>query len=191
MARPRRMGAYNALDELLPGPASERPRLEAVPEPAPERTPPRGRDGNWDAEPEAVEAVEDLRRGQAFNALDELLPGPLAARPRLLQRISEPLRRHGPTRSKHLSAFNPLDDLEPEPPAPKARVSLRVSADLLEAARDATAFLSDGPSRVTLGGLAEDAIRAELQRLAAAHNAGRPFPTRSDEPRPRHGPSGR
>jgi hypothetical protein len=189
MARPRRMGAYNALDELLPGPASERPRLEAVPSPARERTRAApDRDSDRDAGPGAV---EDLRRGQTFNALDELLPGPLAARPRLLQRVGDTLQRRGRTRSKHLSAYNPLDGLEPEPPAPKARVSLRVSADLLEAARDATAFLSDGPSRVTLGDLAEDAIRAELQRLAAEHNAGRPFPTRPEEPRPGYGRSGR
>jgi hypothetical protein len=185
MARPRRMGAFNALDELLPGPDSERPRLEAVASPATERErpPARGRRGNdWDAEPEPVEAP---RRGQSFNALDELLPGPLSARPRLLQRLSDPLQRRGRPRARHLSAYNPLDDLEPEPPAPKARVSLRVSADLLEAARDATAFLSDSSSRVTLGDLAEDALRAELQRLAVEHNAGRPFPSRPDDPKGR------
>jgi hypothetical protein len=193
MARPRRMGAFNALDELLPGPPTpERPRLEAVAEPDPaerSRRPPdrgRGRDADreraWDAEPEPV---EEQRRGQAFNALDELLPGPLAPRPRLLQVVSDPLRRRGRGRSKHLSAFNPLDDLEPEPPAPKARVSLRVPADLLEAARDASAFLSEDQGRVTLGDLAEDALRAELQRLAVEHNAGRPFPARDNRGRGR------
>src|SRR6266508_5108318 len=54
MARPKRMGAYNALDELLPGP-SPRPRLEPVPDPPP----PRG-----------------AHRSRGLNALDELLPGP-------------------------------------------------------------------------------------------------------------------
>jgi hypothetical protein len=179
MARPRRMGAFNALDELLPGPASERPKLEAVARSAPRRSPARGRDSQRDTEPPA----EEPQRGQAFNALDELLPGPLAGRPRLLQLVSDPLQRRRRGRSRHLSAYNPLDDLEPEPPAPKARVNLRVSAELLETARDATAFLSEGSSRVTLGELAEDALRAELQRLAVEHNAGRPFPARPDEPR--------
>jgi hypothetical protein len=180
MARPRRMGAFNALDELLPGPASERPKLEAVARGAQRRAPARGRDGDWDTEPPAA---EEPQRGQAFNALDELLPGPLAGRPRLLQLVSDPLQRRRRGRSRHLSAYNPLDDLEPEPPTPKARVNLRVSADVLEAARNATAFLSEGSSRVTLGDLAEEALRAELQRLAVEHNAGRPFPARPDEPR--------
>jgi hypothetical protein len=31
---------------------------------------------------------------------------------------------------------------------------------------------------VTLGGLPEEALRAELHRLAAEHNSGRPFPPR-------------
>jgi hypothetical protein len=193
MARPRRMGAFNALDELLPGPeAPERPRLEAVGAPDPpegsRRPPARGRRrdaaGGRELDRDAGEQpVDEQRRGQAFNALDELLPGPLAPRPRLLQVVSDPLRRRGRGRSKHLSAFNPLDDLEPEPPAPKARVSLRVPTDLLEAARDASAFLSESQGRVTLGDLAEDALRAELQRLAVEHNAGRPFPAREDRAR--------
>ena len=180
MARPRRMGAFNALDELLPGPESGRPRLEAVAPPASQRPPSGGRRGDRDRDSHPEPAAEPPR-GQAFNALDELLPGPLAPRPRLLQAVTDPLRRRGRARSKHLSAFNPLDDLEPEPPAPKARVNLRVPADLLEAARDASAFLSEGAGRVTLGDLTEDALRAELQRLAVEYNAGRPFPARPDD----------
>ncbi len=182
MARPRRMGAFNALDELLPGPTAPERRLEAVARPAPPATrAARGRAGDRDREREREpEPVGDAQQGQAFNALDELLPGPLAPRPRL-QVVSDRLRRRGRSRSKHLSAFNPLDDLKPRPPEPKARVSLRVPADLLEAARDATAFLSERESRVTLGDLAEDALRAELQRLAVEHNAGRPFPVRPDD----------
>jgi hypothetical protein len=184
MARPRRMGAFNALDELLPGPAPERPKLEAVAAAA-RRRPASGADGGRDQEPRH-DLAEDRARQPAFNALDELLPGPLSARPRLLQLVSDPVRRGGAS-ARHLSAYNPLDDLEPEPPPPRARVSLRVSADLLEAARDASAFLSESNSRVTLGDLAEDALRAELQRLAAEHNAGRPFPARDGEPKRRRG----
>jgi hypothetical protein len=155
MARPRRMGAFNALDELLPGPDRERQR---------DRREPR-------AEP------EEARTASGFNALDELLPGPMAAR-RRLQLVPD---RSGDRRgrgSKHLSTYNPLDDLQPEPPAPKARVSLRVEAELLEAIRDATAYLSQDQERVTLGELAEEALRAELHRLAAEHNSGHPFPPR-------------
>jgi len=192
------MGAFNALDELLPGPASDHPRLEAVSAEAAapgaaappaqrsrkrnrnrEREPERSRDRQWEQQ---SDPVPEPRRGLAFNALDELLPGPLAARPRL-QLVPDRSGGRGQGRSKHLSTYNPLDDLQPEPPAPKARVSLRVSAELLEAVRDASAYLSAAQSRVTLGDLAEDALRAELQRLAVEHNKGRPFPTRPDDPR--------
>ncbi len=198
MARPRRMGAFNALDELLPGPASDRPRLEAVSAQAQAQTragaaaeapAPRERKRKREPEPEPergrdrqAEPVEEPRRGPGFNALDELLPGPLAPRPRL-QLVPDRSRGRGRGRSQHLSAYNPLDGLQPEPPAPKARVSLRVTAELLEAARDASAYLSGAQSRMTLGDLAEDALRAELQRLAVEHNSGRPFPPRPDDPK--------
>jgi len=167
MARPRRMGAFNALDELLPGPQSEtdQRRLEAI-----SRPPSRER------EPVA----DEPRKGSGFNALDELLPGPLAAR-RRLQLVPDRSKGRGHGESKHLSAYNPLDALQPEEPPPKARVSLRLSAELLEAARDASAYLSHDHERLTLGTLAEEALRAELLRLAAEHNSGRPFPPRQDE----------
>ena len=181
MARPKRMGAYNALDELLPGP-STRPRLEPVPDPPP-RSPqrPRGR-----------------------NALDALLPGPEgpdagdeldwgSARARL-----EPVGDPGPRREagagQHLGAWNPLDELpgraspahataaaaRPGPRPARSRLTLRLPEELVEAARDAVAHLAGTGREATLAALAERAIRAELDRLAAAHNRGRPFP-----PRPR------
>jgi hypothetical protein len=184
MARPRRMGAFNALDELLPGPASD----ERAPEPPPAH---RGkRERGWDRDWEQPqEPVERPRQGAGYNALDELLPGPLAAR-RRLKLVPERSRgrgaRGGGGASKHLSAYNPLDDLQPEAPPAKARVNLRVSAELLEAARDASAYLShEQEGRVTLGGLAEEALRAELHRLAVEHNSGRPFPSRPDDSRHR------
>lgn len=179
MARPRRMGAFNALDELLPGPEpeSEPPGLEALSGRRPlqrERQPEPER--GWERQRERRESRAEREEGRGtagFNALDELLPGPMAAK-RRLQLV--PDRPGGG--SKHLSAYNPLDDLQPEPPAPKARVSLRLEAELLEAVRDASAYLSQDDERVTLGGLAEEALRAELHRLAAEHNSGRPFPPR-------------
>jgi hypothetical protein len=186
MARPRRMGAFNALDELLPGPPPdpEEPRLESVPRSRPrEPEPRRSWDRVWE---QPQEPPPEPRRATGFNALDELLPGPMAAR-RRLQLVPDRSKGRTGGESKHLSAYNPLDGLQPEEPPPKARVSLRVSADLLEAARDASAYLSQEQERVTLGELAEEALRAELHRLAAEHNSGRPFPPRPRDRKPRAG----
>jgi hypothetical protein len=190
MARPKRMGAYNALDELLPGP-SPRPRLEPVPDPPPPRA----------------------RRSRGRNALDDLLPGPGGPEgprggppvgqdgpdagdgldwgsPRArLEPVARPGRRPAAAgRRQHLGAWNPLDDLPsrpapPGPPAPKtprARLTLRLPDDLVEAARDAVARLAGTPAETTLTALAERALRAELDRLAATHNHGRPFPARRE-----------
>jgi hypothetical protein len=171
MARPKRMGAYNALDELLPGP-SRRPRLEPVPDPPP---PPRGG-----------------RRSRGRNALDELLPGPGGpdagdgvdwGSPRAwLEPVADPGRRPAGGGRGHLGAWNPLDELPSQrrPPVrtPRARLTLRLPDDLVEAARDAVARLAGTPEETSLTALAERGLRAELQRLAAAHNHGRPFPTR-------------
>lgn len=187
MARPRRTGVFNALDELLPGPPPEpdEPQLEALSgrrrrEPEPERK------RSWDRQWEQPQEPAEPRRAPGFNALDELLPGPMSAR-RRLQLVPDRSPASGQGESKHLSAYNPLDGLQPEEPPPKARVSLRVSADLLEAARDASAYLSHEQERVTLGELAEEALRAELHRLAAEHNSGRPFPPRPNDRGSRRG----
>jgi hypothetical protein len=169
MARPKRMGVYNALDDLLPGPSS-RPRLEPVPDPPPPRAAPRAR---------------------GPNALDELLPGPGGpdagdgldwGSPRArLEPVAVPRRRHAAGGSRrHLGAWDPLEDL-PSPPAPrqaKTRLTVRLPDDLVEAARDAVARLAGTPDQTTLTALAERGLRAELDRLAAVHNRGRPFPPR-------------
>jgi hypothetical protein len=60
-----------------------------------------------------------------------------------------------------------------------------MEAELIEAVRDATAYLSQEQDRVTVGELAEEALRAELHRLSAEHNSGRPFPPRAPESRRR------
>ena len=187
MARPKRMGAYNALDDLpdQPGQRSGWPRLEPVPDPPPSprrRTPDRRRAGN---------ALDDLLPGpRSLSALDDLLPGPSAAstqRPGPAQR--------SPGAGRHLGAWNPLDGLSPPSPAPdpgrgptadpgsaqgpaKARVGFRLPGDLVEAARDAVAHLAGTGDPTTLTALTERALRAELARLAAARNRGRPFPRR-------------
>jgi hypothetical protein len=187
------MGAYNALDELLPGP-SPRPRLEPVPDPPPPR---RG-----------------ARRARGRNALDELLPGPGGpdagdgldwGSPRAwLEPVAAPGRRPAAAGRRHLGVWNPLDGPPsqaaaapsagvrgtprgfPGASAPKtrrARLTLRLPDDLVEAARDAVARLAGTPAETTLTALAERGLRAELDRLAAAYHQGRPFPPR------RRGPS--
>jgi hypothetical protein len=87
---------------------------------------------------------------------------------------------------QHLGVWNPLDDLpsqqapaaRPAPRTPRARLTLRLPDDLVEAARDAVARLAGTPEETTLTTLAERGLRAELGRLADAHNHGRPFPPR-------------
>jgi hypothetical protein len=161
MARAKRMGAYNALDDLLCGPG--RPRLEPVPDPTGDH--PGGPPDPPDPPPPPPRRPAGRR--PAVNALDELLPGP-----RGLSALDDL-----PPRPRRLNA---LDDLLPGPSAPpaRARVSFRLPADLVEEARDAVAHLAGTADRTTLTALAERALRAELARLAAAHRHGRPFPRR-------------
>jgi hypothetical protein len=197
MARPKRMGAYNALDDLTPGvawdpdpalpgedpdPPPRRPRLEPVPDP-PRRSRRRARgrlaDGN---------ALDDLLPGpRGLNALDDLLPGPggpgeLTPEPQPPAREPQPPARPRAGR-RHLEVWNPLDAMAPARPAdspapPRARVSLRLPPDLVEAARDAVAHLAGTADQTTLSAMAERALRAELGRLAATRHGGRPFPPR-------------
>jgi len=197
MARPRRMGAHNALEDLparLTGPALLRPWLEPVPDPPPE---PSGR---------------AARRPAGRNALDDLLPGPsqgpdddgfdpgsgpAPARPWLepVPDLPEAPPRRG--RGRRVLGRNALDELLPGPggsssglgagpglaaDGPKARMTLRLPAELLEAVRDAAAHLAGPPNYLTIAALAERALRAELERLSADHNHGRPFPPRPGSP---------
>jgi hypothetical protein len=184
MARPKRMGAYNALDDLLPGPAWDhgpgwdpdaagpasepappprRPRLEPVPDPA---RPSRRRPD----------------RGRGANALDDLLPGPRSRPPAGGGETTA--GRFAGRAGRHLGVWNPLDGPPPARPAPvpvppaKARVSFRLPADLVETARDAVAHLAGTADRTTLTALTERALRVELARLAITHNHGQPFPSR-------------
>ncbi len=192
MARPKRMGAYNALDDLLPGPAwgspgDQGPAWDLSAEPAAEPAPPPRRP--------RLQPVPDppRSRGDRGNALDELLPGPGPAtgsttcspgpRPR---RAGGSARHRGPgatAAARHLEVWNPLDGPpaapEPTPPVPaKARMSFRLPADLVETARDAVAHLAGSADRTTLTALTERALRVELARLAITHNHGQPFPPR-------------
>jgi hypothetical protein len=175
MARPKRMGAYNALDDLLPGPAWDRgPVDEHDDEPAPRWRRPR------------LEAVP--------NALDDLLPGPGnttgADEPAAGPRAPAGWRPGAGTRprggGRHLGVWNPLDGppaaaparSAPAPAPVKTRVGFRLPADLVETARDAVAHLAGTADQTTLTALTERALRVELARLAITHNDGQAFPPR-------------
>ena len=60
----------------------------------------------------------------------------------------------------------------------KVRATLYLSADVLDEARNAAVHLAGFPARLTLAKLADNALRAELQRLKAQYNHGQNFPPR-------------
>jgi len=187
------MGAYNALDDLLPGPA-----WDAGPA--------------WDPDPGPIDDDEPAPRWRrprlepVPNALDDLLPGPgsaagagepAAARRVPAGRAAGPAPRRpvgGRPRSagRHLGVWNPLDGPPPAAPEPrpvpaavpapapeKTRVGFRLPADLVETARDTVAHLAGTADQTTLTALTERALRVELARLAITHNNGQPFPPRN------------
>jgi hypothetical protein len=67
------------------------------------------------------------------------------------------------------------------PLGPKRRATLYLSAEVLEAARNAAAFLAQKPTRLTLTQLAEDALWAELERLKERYHQGMDFPQRDQD----------
>jgi len=68
-----------------------------------------------------------------------------------------------------------------QPRAAKVRATLYLSAELLNEARNAAVYLAGYPVRLTLTRLAEEALRAELERLKREFNHGEAFPQRDDE----------
>jgi len=164
----RRMGALNALDELLPGP--DQVRGEAAPQPS-------GR-------------VRGARRSGAFNVLDDLLPGPEHSRPEpapvplRMDRIQPDEDERGgsvaapPVAGRGLGAGSSFDAfLRGAPPArpssakrtaarnARVRTTFCVSKDLLKAMRDAVGQISATEGKVSLDELAERALQAELNKL--------------------------
>jgi len=63
----------------------------------------------------------------------------------------------------------------------KVRATLYLSAEVLDEARNAAVHLAGFPARLTLTKLAENALRAELQRLQDLYNGGREFPPREED----------
>jgi len=94
-----------------------------------------------------------------------LFPTPFAPQ-RTMERNMKPTRHHGCSDPRK---------------SPKIRATLYLPYELLEEARDAAVHLAGFPVRLTLTKLAEDALRAELQRLKDRYNAGRDFPPRAED----------
>lgn len=65
--------------------------------------------------------------------------------------------------------------------SPKVRATLYLPADVLDEARNAAVHLAGNPARLTLTKLAENALRAELERLKQLYNYGREFPPRDED----------
>ena len=65
--------------------------------------------------------------------------------------------------------------------SPKVRATLYLPHDLLDEARDAAVHLAGYPARLTLTKFAENAFRAELQRLKDLYNGGCAFPPRDED----------
>jgi hypothetical protein len=62
--------------------------------------------------------------------------------------------------------------------SPKVRATLYQPEKLLDEARDAAVHLAGFPARLTLTKIAENAFRAELNRLKVVYNGGQDFPPR-------------
>jgi hypothetical protein len=163
--RQRRIGGYNALDDLLPGPEQGDgpdelrdggfdggwPGQAAEPAPPADRMPRRPR---VQAQPEGRGGL----RQQGFNALDDLLPGPGGY-----------AVTYGQGR---------LGGYQPPARRERVRMTFLLPEELIEAAEDAAAFLAGPPTRLTMRGLAEQALRNEVDRLADVYHGGRAFPGR-------------
>jgi len=68
---------------------------------------------------------------------------------------------------------------EPEPRISKQRLTVHIPVDLAERCKDAVVALSGPPARLTLAELAENALEAELAKLAKTYNKGKTFPKRT------------
>lgn len=58
----------------------------------------------------------------------------------------------------------------------KTKFTVIIPAETAAAARRTVAFLAGHPLYLTLGQLADDALRTEIARLEQEHNEGQPFP---------------
>lgn len=58
----------------------------------------------------------------------------------------------------------------------KTKFTVIIPSETAEAARRTVAFLAGNPLYLTLGQLADNALRTEITRLEGEHNDGKPFP---------------
>jgi len=65
--------------------------------------------------------------------------------------------------------------------SPKVRATIYLPLDVIDEARDAAVHLAGYPARLTLTKLAENAFRAELDRLKKLYNNGQDFPHRDED----------
>ena len=63
----------------------------------------------------------------------------------------------------------------------KVRATLYLPHAVLDEARNAAVYLAGPPARLTLTKLAENALRAELERLKERYNEGKDFPARDED----------
>jgi hypothetical protein len=81
--------------------------------------------------------------------------------------------------------FSPQEFVMPrivsQDPSPKVRATLYLSTEVLNEARNAAVHLAGYPARLTLTKLAENALRAELQRLKDKYHGGADFPERGED----------
>lgn len=59
---------------------------------------------------------------------------------------------------------------------PKTKFTVLLDEEVAQTTRNAVAYLAGHPLYLTLGEMVENALRAEVTRLAKEHNKGEPFP---------------
>jgi hypothetical protein len=84
-------------------------------------------------------------------------------------------------RYRNISTVKQGSDDMPAHEIAKVRATLYLPRDILNEARNAAVFLAGPPARLTLTKLAENALRAELERLKERFNEGNDFPERDEE----------
>lgn len=96
----------------------------------------------------------------------------------LLDVPETPVSRSGPPVAK-------VDDLKTKDPAKrKERFTVQIDPDLVEELRNAAVYFLMAGERASVAGIAETAIRSELERLRDEHFDGAPFPARPYNPPP-------
>ena len=69
-------------------------------------------------------------------------------------------------------------------PNPRQHITFRLPEDVRERLKNAVSWCQHhGMPGVTINGVVEGALRAEVERLEKEHNRGKPFPPRTEPPR--------